>query len=465
MRVGSGQNTPCPGAVVDAPRFLGASDALRMVRRDRGGIVSRVTNEDLADAGPGPDGRRPASSTPSAASPTRSRCAGRTATPGGELDLGRLRRAGDPARRAPPGPRGRPGRPGRADDAQPARVPRRRHGRAARSAPRPISIYNSSAPEQVAVPGRALRGVGRDRRGRELPRAASQGPRRAARRSRTSSSIDDRRRRARRRARRGTTLLAARPARSRRRPPRSRSPTTSRRHLHVGHDRSAEGRDARPRRTSAGRSRACALALGDVATAGRRARLVPADGAHRRADDVALPGRRVRLRGHDLSRGGTDRAVPARGAAARSSSRCRGSGRRCTPGSWRSRAADPDRKAAARRRARRRRCRSPSYRAPRRGAAGRPRRRAGRASTREALALGPRRCSGSTSASPRSAARRRSPVEVLRLLPRARRADLGDLRDERVVRADDLGAVPGQGRHRRPRDPGHARCGSPRTAR
>ena len=37
---------------------------------------------------------------------------------------------------------------------------------------------------------------------------------------------------------------------------------------------------------------------------------------------------------------------------------------------------------------------------------------------------------------------------------RARRADLGDLRDERVVGADDVGSVPDQGGHRRPGDPG-----------
>ncbi len=42
----------------------------------------------------------------------------------------------------------------------------------------PVSIYNSSAPEQVQYLASALRRRGRDRRGRRLPRADPQGARR-----------------------------------------------------------------------------------------------------------------------------------------------------------------------------------------------------------------------------------------------------------------------------------------------
>ena len=64
--------------------------------------------------------------------------------------------------------------------------------------------------------------------------------------------------------------------------------------------------------------------------------VVPADGAHRRAHDVALPGDRLRLRGDDLSRGGDRRRLPPRGPSATRVRACRGSGRRSTPACRRS---------------------------------------------------------------------------------------------------------------------------------
>ena len=54
-----------------------------------------------------------------------------------------------------------PGDRDRADAAQHPRVPRARPGRATFCGATPVSIYNSSSPEQVAVPRRPLRGQGR----------------------------------------------------------------------------------------------------------------------------------------------------------------------------------------------------------------------------------------------------------------------------------------------------------------
>ena len=70
---------------------------------------------------------------PSPPTPTASRCGGRRGDAFARVDLARLRGAGRPARGRAPRPRRRSRRPGRAHVAQPARVPRRRHrGAAAR---------------------------------------------------------------------------------------------------------------------------------------------------------------------------------------------------------------------------------------------------------------------------------------------------------------------------------------------
>ena len=96
------------------------------------------------------------------------------------------------------------------------------------------------------VPRVALRRRGRDRRGRRLPRADPQGARRAPD---ARARRDHRRRRARARRRAPLGRAARRATRStstsRRRSREARRPRDH--HLHVGHDRPAEGRDARPR--------------------------------------------------------------------------------------------------------------------------------------------------------------------------------------------------------------------------
>ena len=62
-------------------------------------------------------------------------------------------------------------------------------------------------------------------------------------------------------------------------------------HLHVGHDRSAEGRDARPRQHRLDRRQPAPGAGRGHRGRGQPDGVVPADGAHRRAHDLALPGR------------------------------------------------------------------------------------------------------------------------------------------------------------------------------
>ena len=92
-------------------------------------------------------------------------------------------------------------------------------------------------------------------------------------------------------------------------------------HLHVGHDRAAEGRRAHPRkrpRTARGDERRARADRPDAR------HLLPADGAHRRAPGHALPADRPRLARHDLRRrrGRSGRCCPR--SAPRCSSRRRG---------------------------------------------------------------------------------------------------------------------------------------------
>ena len=61
-------------------------------------------------------------------------------------------------------------------------------------------------------------------------------------------------------------------------------------HLHLRHDRAAEGRDDHPLQRRAAPSRACAAASALDDLRRQAPRLLPADGPHRRADDQPLPG-------------------------------------------------------------------------------------------------------------------------------------------------------------------------------
>ena len=146
------------------------------------------------------------------------------------------------------GARHRPRRPGRADDAQPARVPRRRRRRACSSAARRSRSTTRRRPDQIAYLIGHSGVVRGDRRGRGVPRPRS---------SRCATELPELRELVGRRAAgrpacptactRGPTCCASEPgdlddAR------RDRAAVGPRdRDLHVGHDRSAQGRDARPR--------------------------------------------------------------------------------------------------------------------------------------------------------------------------------------------------------------------------
>ena len=190
------------------------------------------------------------------------------------------------------------------------------------------------------------------------------------------------------------------------------------RHLHVGHDRAAQGRDARPlERVLDGRepparvrrSRSDRLA----------ARVVPADGAHRRADGVALPGHRLRLRGDDVSRGGRRSRSTSPRSARSSCSRVPRVWEKVYAGVQAVLAADPDARSAVPARARSR-CRG--RRVPTPGASRRPGRRWPRASSRPR-----RRCSrpvrellGLDQVESAISGAAPLPVEILALLPRAR---------------------------------------------
>ena len=402
-----------------------------------------------------------ASATPSGAARTRSPSAGRTATTGGDWTwtdyaeraarlAASLRELGR-----------RPGRPGRADDAQPARVPRRRHrGDAARRDPDldlQLLVAGPDRSTSSATAGRRSRSSRTRTSSSASSRCATSCPtlRAHRRRSTTGGGLpdgvlawED--------AARGASRSTSTPRR------RSRSRATSR------PSSTRRGRPGPPKGVMLDHANIC-WTIECLREAARRrrgrgspARVVPADGAHRRADDLALPGR---------SRSATrSRRVPSRARSRstspqvrpRSSSRSRASGRRSHAGVHGDGGRRPGAQGAARRRARRRPegVRLPR---PRRGAPRRPRASVGDRRPRgpRAGALAPRARRVHRRDQRRGADRGRD----LRLLPRPRRAALRDLRHERVVRADDLGrrsaikagtvgpAIPG------------SRCSSPRTAR
>ena len=212
------------------------------------------------------------------------------------------------------GPRRRARRPGR--DADRATGPSSTSPTWPRSSlgGTPISIYNSSSPEQIRYLAGHCRADGRDRRARRVPRSAARGPRRPPRPRATSSCIDEpldaHRDRVVGRAARRRAASTSRP------PPRRRAARRSRhRHLHVGHHRRPEGRDARPRQH-----------LLDGRQPPARARLLAprASGSSRtsrwRTSRSAIVshygGHRVRLRGHRRAPTSASSARSCRDAAA-----------------------------------------------------------------------------------------------------------------------------------------------------
>ena len=371
----------------------------------------------------------------------------------GRAHLGRVRGAGLPDRRRSRGARRRARRPGRAHDAQPARVPRRRHGasccsarRRSRSTTRRRPSRSSTsrataehAPRSSRTPGYLERFQGvRD----ELPAARGARARSTVTRPTATSRVGE--------------LLAAATGRPRRPRRRSRTPTTSRRHLHVGHDGAAEGRDARPRATSCWTVESLRRCFGDHDPTGSRARVVPPDGAHRGAHDVALPGHRVRLRGDHLPRRRRGRLRTSRRSAPRSCSRSHGSGRRCTPACSAVLAADPANAPSSSRR------RSRSVPRSRSAAPGtcpsRPTSPPASTPVETSMLRPLRELLGLDQARVRHQRRRADPGRDPRLLPGARRPAVRDLRHVRDDGPDDLGRRSGSGRARSGRRSRAARC-------
>ena len=344
------------------------------------------------------------------------------------LDLDRLRRAGHPARRQPPDLG-----VGRGDRVV-LMMRNRPEFHVADLAvmllgATPISIYNSSAADQVQyLVGHCEASVAilEDE-------GSSTASSRCARRCRAcaTSSRSSRRRPARRRARLG------RP--DRRRPARPRGRGGDRaarghrdRHLHVGDDRPAEGRGARPPEHLLDDREPAAVPRRRRGR-GPPARLVPPDGPHRRADDLALPGR---------SRSATrSRPVPRADTIAQYLPEVRPEIFFAVPRVWEKMhsgimamaAADPERKEQLEARARRR---AQGVRLP--GATARSCPTTCARSGRPSDARGPRPrplAHRARRVHRRDQRRRADRGRGVRLLPGARRADLRDLRHERVVRA------------------------------
>ncbi len=204
-------------------------------------------------------------------------------------------------------------RPGAADDAQPSRVPLVRPRRAV-----PAGHAGQHLQLVVArgdpVPRQPRRRRGGDRRGRPLPRPVPRGARRAAGaetdlRDRRAGRGSPRRRRAGERAR-DAGQRRPRRARRRDRPDRHRHAD-----LHERHDRPAEGRDDQPVQRRVHR-RAAPRVPPVRRLRGHAGRVVPADGAHRRADDEPLPAADRRVRRVLLPRSRSADVVPEGGAPA-----------------------------------------------------------------------------------------------------------------------------------------------------
>ena len=215
------------------------------------------------------------------------------------------------------------------------------------------------------LPGRALRGQGRRSSRTSASSSGSSRCGTSCPRSSTLGIVRDpdglrRRRRAHLRRRCSSTSRSTSP-----RPPslvHARRPGHD--HLHVGHDRPAQGRDDHPlQRRLDGREPACGRIGDDVDLRRQAAGVVPADGPHRRADDQPLPaGVTWATRSPCCPEPAADRPRTPGRCGRNSCSACPGCGRRSTPASPAALAADPEKKASSSTRPSRRPSRSPSPR-------------------------------------------------------------------------------------------------------
>ncbi len=224
-----------------------------------------------------------------------------------------VRRPRRPRRCWPAGAGGTAGRARPADDAQPAGLPlvRRRGAVPPGHAGQHLQLVVAGGDP---VPGQPRRGGARGRRGRRLPRADPEGARRAP-----PAQADLRPPPAGRRPADGRAPGQRPPGAGPRRPARAGRGDLAGRsghaHLHLRHDRAAEGRDDQPgQRRLHHRAAAPLLRARPLRVPGQAPDLLPADGAHRRADDQPLPRHGVGPVRHVVPRPDPDRGVRPRGA-------------------------------------------------------------------------------------------------------------------------------------------------------
>ena len=395
--------------------------------------MAEVTSAEHRPRGRGPDDRR----RDFVAHRRAPRRPGRPALEGRRrverVDLRRLRRPGRRGPPAPSGPWASAGRPGRADDAQLPRVPRPRHGRAhAAAPPRSRSTTRrrpSRSPTWPATAGRRSAIVEDVGFLEPLP----QGPRPSSPTSRRSAMLPTRT------ASPATTsstcaeLLDARPGRPRR-GRRRRQPDDLATVIYTsGTTGPPKGVMLTQPQHRAGPSSACARRIDFDDFAGQAARLVPADGPHRRAHDQPLPA--GRSRGYEvttLPRARPDRGLRPRGAARTSCSACPRVWEKIHAGCQAALAADPEKKRAVRRGARGGQARSSSARPGARP----PTRTTPPATFLDDVAFARRpRAARPRPARARHHRRRADPGRAARLVPGHRRAAVGDLRHVREHRA------------------------------
>ncbi len=245
----------------------------------------------------------------------------------GRVDGRRVCRPGRPSRGRPAPPRTPAGSADAPHDAQPPGLPlvRRRGAVPAGHTGEHLQLVVTRGDP---VPGRSRRGGDRRGGGRRLPGADPQGPRRSP-----AAEAHLRHQRSDRGAARGGAPGCGAPRRGPTRPADPGRRDVARRpghpHLHLGHHRTAEGRDDQP--AQRGLHRRAAPPVHRPRRHRRQAAdLIPADGPHRRADDQPLPEHGGRADGHVLPRPDPDRGLRAARCTPRSCSACPACGRRST---------------------------------------------------------------------------------------------------------------------------------------
>ena len=201
----------------------------------------------------------------------------------GSADVDRIRRPGLPGGGRARRPRRPSRRPGRAHDPQPPRVPLARPGRRVRAGRRRCRSTTPRRPSRSST----WPGTPRPRWPSSRTSASWSASSRCAPGSPPCATlvvIDDAGRPGPRRGDPLADLVAGRPPRPRGGGGGRRARRPGHDHLHLGHHRSAQGRDAHQFERVLGGARACTERPGD-GHGGLRHGVLPAHGPHRRADD------------------------------------------------------------------------------------------------------------------------------------------------------------------------------------